>query len=180
MLFIQKITVKYQKDVRFANYANQRHAIKFCPVDVSLKPDAGCEVFFTQNDFYQIPEKMLEYPQSCKLLGDRAFYNDRGLCDTYGGKIAVIKADNGGYKAMTYLHKWKDYYHPCFELYNGEYGRIICNERHILSEGNWEYELTTFNLLVCSADKLREKMFFVKKADKEFDDRKYLRYSMGK
>lgn len=179
MLFIQRMTIQYKKDVRFAKYADQRRAVKFYPVDMSRKPSGGEEVFFTHKLCFQTPEKMIEYPERYKLLGDDAFYDGRGICNTYGGKIAVAKAENGRYKVMTYLHKGKNYYHTCFELDNGEYGRIICNDRHSNWEDNWVYELTVFNLLVCSVDRFREKMFFVKTPDKEIDDRKYLRYSMG-
>lgn len=179
MLFIQKITIQYYKDVRFANYANQRQAIKFYPVDISQKPDDSESVFFTHKLYYQTTDKIVECPEKYKLLGDRAFYNGRGICNTYGGKIAILKSENGKYKVMTYLHKWKDYYNTRFELDNGEYGRIICNDRISTWEDNWMYELTTFNLLVCPVDRFREKMFFIKKPDKEFDDCKYLRYSMG-
>lgn len=179
MLFIQKISIEYYKDVRFASFANQRRAIKFYPVDISQNPHDIENVFFTAKSYFQTTERMEEYPESYKLLGDRAFYDGRGICNTYGGKIAVTRSENGGYNVMTYLHKWKDYYHTCFELCDGEYGRVICNDRHGGWEENWRYELTTFNFIVGPADIYREKMFFNKQPDKEYDDRKYLRYSMG-
>lgn len=180
MLFIQKTSVFYQKNVRYANYANQRQTVKFYPLTVTAqKPaDKNAEVFYTYKTYFQMPDEMKVYKEHSKYLDGRAYYDGRGICDTYGGKIAVEKTNDGKIKVMTYLHKWKDYYRTCFELARGEYGRVICNERHSYFDGNWAYELTTFNLLYAPDENLRVKMFCRKDPDKEFDDRKYLRYCM--
>lgn len=54
-------------------------------------------------------------------------------------------------------------------LKDGDYGRIIFNNRYVNSEtGIWCYERGVYNVINCNKAAFREKMFYRKKPDHEY------------
>lgn len=172
MLFIQKITIEYTKDVRYPDYAQQRQAIRFYPVDLSRKPSGGA-VFFTERRYYQTKETMLQFQKHYRTFKDTFF--EEGIQDFT--EFAVQKTDHQ-YHILFHPNPNSRKYEEQFALSDGEYGRILCNERGIYWDcGTWYYELITYNLLACRPEQYREKLFYRKVPDYAYDARKYLYYS---
>ena len=69
MLFVQEITLRYQKDVRYANYANQRRAVRFW--ELPEKYPEENETFFQTVFMWQTPEKVSLLPELFEILRNR-------------------------------------------------------------------------------------------------------------
>ncbi|MBR1863997.1 MAG: hypothetical protein IJ806_07925 [Ruminococcus sp.] len=181
MIFIQRISIVYHKDVRYPDYAAQRAALRFCKEDLPERsakdPDSDCEVYFSSHLYEQSKERMAHYSEGVKMLTKDKLYNGKGYYPDLGGRVTVSKA--GECYGIGYLcHKGQQWYVKKFSLSPGDYGRIVYNERRTYEDdGKWYYVLTVFNFLVTGPDKAREKMFFVKEPENYFEDMKYLRYS---
>jgi hypothetical protein len=64
-----------------------------------------------------------------------------------------------------------------FVLRKDQYGRIVFNERNTYYDtGEWYYQFFVFNIVCCEKDNFKEKIFFNKNPDYEFNGMKYLRY----
>lgn len=174
MLFIQRIKLVYHKDVRYANYAQQRRAIRFMKVEKPKKSLEGGEICYFDHELSQSTEGISENSLRSNVYGENGFYNGRGDCGLFGHKIAILP-DNGGYQVHYAFHMDKSYYTPKFTLRDGEYGRIVFNERCVyFDDGGWYYVLGTYNFLCCGTEKFSPKMFFRKETDYYFEDMKYL------
>lgn len=175
MLFVQNITLRYMKDVRYASYANQRRSIRFWELPQE-RPEEN-EVFFHTVFLRQDKDKLDCYKSCLKTYGTEAFY-DGGFNNTpFPGRLAVTKEDDSF--RVKYCGKQDlGFYSTKMVLRPGEYGRIIFNERGGYDySGIWYYDLITFNLVNLSYSDYGQKMFYRKEADYEFRDMKYLRYS---
>ena len=66
MLFVQCITLRYMKDVRYANYANQRKSIKFW--NYRMKGQKKMKLFFRRFFFIKLLIKSTVFVIVCDQL----------------------------------------------------------------------------------------------------------------
>lgn len=176
MLFVQKIELKYKKDVRYPEYAMIRKAEKFRPVNLKNPEEYG-EIILNNIMLFQNTDGLYEYYNRIRQYDEEAFYNPKCYNSPLGERIAVKKSDNGSYEIMYRNKVSNGYYKSAFVLKNNEYGRIIYNERSVgYDSGIWYYSLVTYNFINGNKSGTREKMFFKKVSDYEYKDMKYLRY----
>lgn len=176
MLFVQKIELKYKKDVRYPEYAMIRKTEKFRSLNLN-NFEADREILFNDIMMFQDADGLYEDYNRTRQYNEEAFYNLKCYYSPLGTRIAVKKFDNGSYKVMYKDKNSHGYYKNPFTLKNNEYGRIIYNEREIGEyTGIWYYFLVTYNFVSCDKSGIREKMFFRKVPDYEYKDMQYLRY----
>ncbi len=203
MLFVQYISIVYYKNVRYANYANARNAIKFVPIVCNNVPD--CEVFVQNVPIYQSVDGIKKYSPRFEKYGEEIFTVDKfDPCRNYYRiirNIRILKKDDS-YKirfcddrSYTRYNSFKRRGHnesfmdskslfchadvineTAFNLKPDEYGRIIYNERTVRTDEQWYYTLYVVNFINCDKSKYREKMFFRKVPDYEYKNMQYLRY----
>lgn len=203
MLFIQYISLTYYKNVRYANYANARNAIKFVPVVIDKVPD--CEVLYQEVGMYQGVDGIKKYSPCFKEYGEEIFTVDNlDPCRNYYNiirNIRIFKEDDS-YKIRFCDDRYYTMYNAfkrrghnesfmgsnspfcytdiinetAFTLRPDEYGRIIYNERNITIDEQWYYTLCVANFINCDKSKYREKMFFRKVPNYEYKNMQYLRY----
>ena len=174
MLFVQCITLRYRKDVRYANYANQRKAIKFRKLP-NIKPKEN-EIIFSNVLLYQTTDKIECCRNSLQTFGSKCFYGNGVNNTPFSNRLAIVK-DDDSFK-IKYCGKHDlDFYSTKIILQPGEYGRIIFNERgEYAYTGIWYYELIIYNFVNAPYSSFSNKIFFKKKPDHEFTDMQYLRY----
>ncbi len=171
MLFIQKIELEYRKDVRYANYAQIRNAIKFMPVKIS-KDKIDSEILLNSIKIYQSTDGMKTYPETDKQYSSEVFCKGKFDRNIFEYNIAVKKLSDNEYEIL-----YKRSFSKEFVVKNGEYGRIVFNERSTYWDtGEWYYQLFTYNFVCCDKNDFREKIFFKKETDYNIKDMKYLRY----
>lgn len=176
MLFVQKIELKYKKDVRYPEYAMIRQSEKFRPMNLKNSEVDG-KIIFNDIMLFQDTDGLYEDYNKIRQYNDEAFYNPRCYYSPFGERIAVKESDGGSYEIMYKNKTSHGYYKNPFTLKNNEYGRIIYNERNIGEyTGIWYYYLIAYNFINCDKSGIREKMFFRKSPDYEYKDMKYLRY----
>lgn len=73
MLFVQCITLRYRKDVRYANYANMKNSIKFWKLS-NMNPQEN-EIIFSDVYLYQTTKEMKCLNNSLQSLENEAFNN---------------------------------------------------------------------------------------------------------
>lgn len=204
MLFVQYISIVYYKNVRYANYTNERNAIKFLPIVCNNVPD--CEVFVQNVPIYQGINGIKKYSQCFKEYGEEIYKDIRiDPCKKYPdiiSNVRILKTD-GGYKIRFcderyFFHNpfssirrghneeftnhkspfgYKDIINEtAFNLKPDEYGRIIFNERFVDRYERWYYVQNVINFINCDKSKYREKMFFRKVPDYEYKNMQYLKY----
>lgn len=203
MLFVQYIFLTYYKNVRYANYANARNAIKFAPVVIDKVPD--CEVLYQEVGMYQGVDGIKKYSPCFKEYGEEIFTVDNlDPCRNYYNiirNIRIFKEDDSykirfcddryytrynAFKRRGHNESFTDNNSPfcytdiinetAFTLRPDEYGRIIYNERNITIDEQWYYTLCVANFINCDKSKYREKMFFRKVPNYEYKNMQYLRY----
>ena len=203
MLFVQHISITYYKNVRYANYANARNAIKFVPIVIDKVPD--CEVFVQNVPIYQDVDGIKKYSPCFREYGEEIFTVDNlDPCRNYYRfihDIRILKTDGGykirfcddrsytrynAFKRRGHNESFKDNNSPfcytdiinetAFNLRPYEYGRIIYNARQVTMDEQWCYILYVVNFINCDKSKYREKMFFRKVPDHEYKSMQYLRY----
>ena len=186
MLFVQNIVLSYQKDVRYANYANQRRSIRFWELPTTDLEEN--EVFVNRVCLGQSTLNKIFYGQDAKNIycyrnvtksyGAEVFYNGRFINNSpFSGKLAVVKEDNN-YK-IKYCGKHDlGFYSTKMTIAKNEYGRIVFNERGTYEySGIWYYELNIYNFVNAEYSKYSPKLFFRKQPDYEFEDMRKLRYN---
>lgn len=163
-----------------------------------------CEVLFQSVSFRHHQDKLIKYPAERFIqYGDEiftegkkdSFYNAHHLLHN----LRIFK-ENDNYKVMfcddgCFLNRSKRRGHneafhkksspfihadklneTAFLLKQGEYGRIIFNNRFINPDtGEWYYEHCVYNLISCDKSEFREKMFYRKNPDHEYKNLIYLR-----
>lgn len=175
MLFVQHISLTYCKNVRYANYANVRNSIKFAPV--KIKKFSDCEVIFNRIMLFQDTDGLYESFNKIRQYSDNVLYNPRCYTSPFDNRIAIKKSGDGIYEIMYRDGKSKGYFKIPFALKNGEYGRIIYNDRYVeFDTGKWYYEIHIINFINCDKSKFREKIFFRKNPDYEYKNMQYLKY----
>lgn len=178
MLIIQSITLRYEKDVRYASYANQRRSVRFWLLPHE-RPEES-DVFLHQVDLFQETDGMRCCRDKLKSLGAEAFYDEKFGSPDFFRRIAVTKEGDcyrvgyKGYGGINDMHL----YSTKMIVRPDEYVRIVFNERgmHWYS-GIWFYDIVTYNFLNVPYSDYRQKLFFRKEADHEYKDMKYLLYS---
>lgn len=160
MLFIQKITVSYDKRRRSGEEMRKISALRFVPAPAQEPDLSGCAYYLHDNRF----KKASVFPQS-----EHFKISERVYADPDSENYTIF------YSPYT-SHPAQRYFKPVMTLKDGAYGRIIYNERAVTIDGEWYYIRTTINLYSADAAKYRPKMFFRKEADQLFEDLAYLRY----
>ncbi len=158
MLFIQMITKKYDKSSRSGESMRKINEVRFKRLpdcDISLE---GCEYFFHDS----CRERAFPYTEHFSV-------SERVYIDKENDSYIVSYAP---YTTRTAHRHFK----PVMTLADGEYGRIVYNERAVTYDTEWYYVRTTINLYNTDSSKLRENIFFRKQADHLFEDMAYLRY----
>ena len=186
MLFVQNIVLSYQKDVRYANYANQRRSIRFWELPtMDLEEN---EVFVNRvclgqstlnKTFYGQDEKNIHcYRNMTKSYGAEVFYNGRFINNSpFSGRLAVVK-DDDSYQIKYCGKNDLGFYSTKMTIGKDEYGRVIFNERGTYEySGIWYYELNIYNFVNADYSKYNPKLFFKKEPDYEFEDMRKLRYN---
>ena len=174
MLFVQAITLRYQKDVRYANFANQRNSVRFW--ELPEKHPEENEIFLHSIFMTQTPEKIACHMNYLNSYGTEGFYGGGFNNTPFSGRIAVIK-ENDTFRVQYCDKKSLGFYTTRFLLKPNEYGRIIFNERGAYDyTGIWYYDLTIYNFINANFSKYRQNLFFRKVPDYEFHDLQTLRY----
>ncbi len=176
MIFIQHINIRYDKNMRYANYANIRRSIKFCP----LKHNGDIEGEILYNRVI-IDQWSHTQGNSIHHTFNKTYFSNNFSCsgwamtsDTYG-RTNVVKAENAVYD-IYYNYNHVPYVSKIFTLKSGEYGRLIYNERCVDIEGTWWYEFHTLNFVNAPSSAFKEKIFYRKNPDYIIEDMKTLRY----
>ena len=157
MLFIQMITVKYDKDQRSGETMRRINSIRFKDVpDQDIDLSAG-EYYFHDN--YQRKAKVFS-------LTDRFRIQER----------IYVSKDEDCYKVFYSGRSADQHFKPVMTLNKGQYGRIVYNEREVTFDGEWIYIRRTVNLFYTDISKFRTKLFYRKDTNFLFEDMDYLRY----
>ena len=174
MLFVECITLRYMKDVRYANYADQRRSIKFRKLS-DVRPKEN-EIVFSNVFLHQTTDGINCFCNYLQSFGNESFYGNGVNNTPFSGRLAVVKDDNS-FK-IKYCGKYDiGFYGTKITLRPGEYGRIIFNGRGGYDyTGIWYYDLITYNFINVPYSSFHNKIFFKKKPDHEFTDMQYLRY----
>ncbi len=187
MLFVQNIILRYQKDVRYANYANQRRSIRFWELpSTDLEENEvfvnrvclGQSTFLNKNFLVKDTKNIHCYQNITKSYGAEVFYNGRFINNSpFSGRLAVVKEDDS--YQIKYCGKHDlGFYSTKMTIAKNEYGRIVFNERGTYEySGIWYYELNIYNFVNADYSKYSPKLFFRKQPDYEFEDMRKLRYN---
>ena len=160
MLFIQMITINYDKSKRSGDKMRRINDVRFESIpDNDTVPD-GNEYYLHDSRFRKA--KAFPYSEHFKV-------SERVYIDKDGDDYIVY------YSPFT-MHPGDSHFKPVMTVKDGEYGRIAYNGRSVTFDGEWYYIRTTINLYSEDISKYRTKMFFRKEADHLYEDMAYLRY----
>ena len=169
MLFVQSITVNYEKDVRYPRFAAERRNMHFFPL-LCKKPSVDAEVLVDSRTVEQNSRFTNGRAFSAKSYGSEIFDSENGYNLPVDNVVRVVK-DGGGY-----VFFYKSYSKKVFSLKEGQYGRVIYNYRRIDRDTRrWVYTECILNYYCADRDNFREKLFYRKKPDFEFRDMRSLR-----
>ena len=157
MLFIQIITIEYDKRERSGENMRKINSIRFESVPVPNIDLSTGEYYLHDNRF----KKARVLP-----LTERFRITDR---------IYVSKV-NERYHVFYSNRPVEQHFKPVITLNKDEYGRLVYNERAVTFDGEWYYIRKTINFLSTDESKFRTKLFYRKDADYLFEDMVYLRY----
>lgn len=168
MLFVQGITLRYEKDVRYANYANVRQSVRFW--ELPQTAPAEHEIFFHRVLLKQNPDGLHCLQNTLKSYGSLH-------ASPFSERLSVVQ-DADSFQIQYGGRHPNGVYKTIMILRPGEYGRIRFNERGMyLYDGVWYYDLTIFNLVNAPYSDYRQKLFFRKVPDYTFQDMQRLSYS---
>lgn len=154
------ITKKYDKSQRSGEAMRKINSIRFDSVpeqDIDLS--AG-EYYFHDNRCRKA--KVLPYTEHFRV-------SERVYVDKDGESYIITYSP---YTTRTGEMRFK----PVMTIGNGEYGRIVYNEREATFDSEWYYIRTTINLYSADISAFRPKIFFRKEPDHLYEDMAYLRY----
>ena len=101
MLFVQQIEIEYRKNVRYANFAQARNAIKFYPVRIN--PDEIKQnVLFHSAFFYQDTNGMHNRGTKSRQFTESQLYDGKFNRSPFGKKIGVKPIDDNQYEVHFY------------------------------------------------------------------------------
>ncbi|MBR3446674.1 MAG: hypothetical protein IKH27_02565 [Oscillospiraceae bacterium] len=174
MLYIQLITLRWQKDVRDPVHAAARKAVRF-----RLLPQE-----MPEEDAVLIHSVMLRQNQAgiactgetVRTYGAEILSAEPLRKPPYPARLQITEAD-GAYR-VAYCGKESDgLYSEKMRILPGGYGRIVYNQRGAYDyTGIWYYDLTVCNFVCAPYCEYRPKLFFRKEPDSLFEDLRYLRY----
>ncbi|HAJ97766.1 MAG TPA: hypothetical protein DCO72_08530 [Ruminococcus sp.] len=177
MLFAQKITIRYHKDVRYANYANQRRAVRFWKLPEQTPEENA--VLFHKVFLYQIPEKenFCQTSNQSNTYDTSAFFED-GFNQTPFAPIIAVKKEGENYLVQYGGRRNRGFYHTKFIVRPNQYGRLIYNQRgtYCYTE-EWYYETIIYNFVSAPYSAYRAKLFYRKEPDFLFEDLHNLHYT---
>lgn len=125
MLFVQQIEIEYRKNVRYANFAQARNAIKFYPVRIN--PDEIQQnVLFHSAFFYQDTNGMHNRGTKSRQFTESQLYDGKFNRSPFGKKIGVKPIGDNQYE----VHFYGGFDKTAFVLRKDQYGRIVFNERN--------------------------------------------------
>ena len=158
MLFIQLITIEYDKTNRSGDNMRRIRAIRFLPVPEQNTDLSTGEYYLHDNRF----KKAKVFP-----LTERFRVTER---------VYVTKV-NESYHVLYSNRPSVKHFKPVFILNKGEYGRIVYNFRNrLFDDGEWMYIRTIINFFDTDVSELRTNLFYHKESDYLFEDMAYLRY----
>lgn len=172
MLYVQSITLRYEKNVRYASYANQRRSVRFWTLPQTFPAEDAVffhKVFLEQNtDSLHCCQSILK-SYSTDILSERRQ-------SPFSKRIAIAE-DADSFQLKYGGRHPNGIYKTKMTLRPGEYGRIIFNERGMyLYDGIWYYDLTIYNFVNAPYSDCRQKLFFRKEPDYAFQDLQNLSY----
>lgn len=157
MLFIQIITIKYDKRERSGENMRKINSIRFKSV-----PDANIDLSTGE---YYLHDNRLKKARVLPLT-ERFRITDR---------VYVNKVEEN-YNVFYSNRPAEQHFKPVITLNKDEYGRLVYNERTVTFDGEWYYIRTTINFLSTDESKFHTKLFYRKDTDYLFEDMAYLRY----
>ncbi len=160
MLFIQMLTINYEKNSRSGEEMRKINEVRFKSIPDNDIDMCGNEYYLHDNRYMK--SKVFPYSEHFKV-------SERVYIAKDGENYVIF------YSPYT-THTGDRHFKPVMTLKDGEYGRIVYNERAVTFDGEWYYIRTTINLYSADISKYRTKMFFRKEADHLFEDLTYLRY----
>ena len=169
MLFVQSITVNYEKDVRYPRFAAERRNMRFFAL-LCEKPSVDAEALVDSRIIEQNSRFINGRAFSTKTYGSQIFDNEDGYNLPVDNVVRVVKREDG------YDFFFKSCNKKAFTLKEGEYGRVMYNYRRIDRDTrSWVYTECILNYYCADRSRFREKLFFRKKPDFEFRDMRSLR-----
>ena len=169
MLFVQSITIKYEKDVRYPRYAAERRNMHFFAL-LCDKPSEDTEVLVDSRIVEQNSRFVNGKPFSTRTYDREIFDNESGYNLPVDNVVRVVKHEDG------YDFFYKSHNKKAFTLKEGQYGRVMYNYRRIDRDTRrWVYIECILNYFCADRSKFKEKLFFRKKPDYEFRDMRSLR-----
>ena len=155
-----------------------------------------CEVFVQYENFWQYPAQMNHKDTRFRQFGDEIFTEGKkqeySTCYNMTENTRLFKeddiykimfCDDGGWLCHTRRRGHNEAYNKphspfthqdklnvtAFRLKDGDYGRIIYNNRYIDGDtGKWIYARHVYNFINCNKAAYREKMFYRKDPDHEY------------
>lgn len=173
MLFAQCISLRWHKETDAPKYAAQRRAVRFHALPDNAAP-AG-EIMLHTVSLTQTADGLRCDDVRLRLYGAEAFYGSGHNQTPFACRLAVQKTGEG--YILLYFGRGSDAPKPVILLRDGEYGRILLNERGTYYDtGRWYFEQTVWNFVSADDAACRSKLFFRKVPDHSFSDLRALRY----
>lgn len=157
MLFMQMITIKYEKSGRSGDHMRRIRSIRFLPVPTQSIDLMTGEYYLHDNRQKKV--KVLPLTERFRVT-DRVYVTK--VDGTYHVQYSNRPADQH-FKSVMILHK-------------DEYGRVVYNSRESTFDGEWFYIRTTINFFDTDVSQFHTKLFYRKEPDDLFEDMAYLRY----
>ena len=157
MLFIQIITMKYDKKKRSGDTMRRINSVRFIPLPGSTADLSAGDILLHDS----------------RLRKARVFPMDERL--RISDRVHVLRCGDD-FRVVYTRRPEQQFFKPVFTVRNGEYGRLVYNERGVTFDGEWYYIRTTINFISAGRNAYREKMFFRKETDHLFEDMAYLWY----
>ena len=168
MLFAQKITLRWHKDVRYAKYAAERRRIRFRAMQP--EPPAASALLLHRVALTQTAAGIVCDEACLRTFGTEAFYKGRGHNQTVFAPRIAVAAEPEGY-AVYYFGMGDSAPRPVMLLRAGESGRILLNMRRVYHDtGRWYYEDTIMNFVHADPGAYRAKLFYIKEPTHSFSD----------
>ena len=174
MLFVQFITLRWQKDVRDPVHAAKRRAVRFMALPQE-KPREDA-VLIHSVMLRQTADGISSAGETLKGYGADVLSADPLQNPPFPARLQITETD-GAFR-IAYCGKDSDgLYSEKMRILPGEYGRIVYNQRGAYQySGIWYYDLTVCNFVHAPYTDYRQKLFFRKEPDHLYEDLRYLRY----
>ena len=174
MLFIQIITLRWQKDVRDAVHAAARRAVRFRALPQETPEEDA--VLIHSVLLRQTADGICCKGETAGTYGTDVLSAEPLMQSPFPARLQITEAD-GAYR-IAYCGRESDgLFSEKMRIRPGEYGRLIYNERGAYDySGIWYYDLTVCNFVNAPYSDYRPKLFYRKEPDHLFEDLRYLRY----